>query len=143
TRAFESSRRGHFALDSSGVFLEGPRLRRELDDPLLPVERVLAPDVHVVVGDLDQVVTGSRLAAQAMRGDRAGVDHEEVFEPPGVRNVLVAGEDDVHARALQALDRVARVVDDVPLASGARDRKEMVVQYEDPKLRATFSELLL
>src|SRR5947207_204086 len=58
-----SSVRGHLALDPRRVLLERARLGRELDDLLLPVERVLPPDVHVVVGDLDQVVTGTRPAA--------------------------------------------------------------------------------
>src|SRR5207248_3898742 len=65
-------RRSHFVLDPSGVLLERARLGGELDDLLLPVERVLPPDVHMVVGDLDQVVTGARLAAEALRGDGAG-----------------------------------------------------------------------
>ena len=67
--------------------------------------------------DLDHVVTGPRVAAQPQRRDRAGVDDEEVLEPPGVRHVLVAGEDEVDAGALEALDRVAGVVDDVALAA--------------------------
>ena len=81
--------------------------------------------------DLDHVVTGPRVPAQAQRRDRAGVDDEQVLEPPRVRHVLVAGEDEVDAGALQALDRVAGVVDDVALAARARDRQQVVVQDED------------
>ena len=48
--------------------------------------------------------------------------------------MLVAGEDEVDARALQALDRVAGVVDDVPLAAGAGHRQQVVVEHEDLQL---------
>ena len=60
-----------------------------------------------------------------------GVDDEEVLELPRVRHVLVAREHEVDARALQALERVAGVVDDVALAAGARHRQQVVVQDED------------
>ena len=109
--------RRHLPFDPSGVLLVRLRLRRELDDALLAVEWVLPPDVHVRPGDLDDVVTGSSVPSQAGRGNRAGVDDEEILEPPGVRHVLVAREDEIDAGALQALERVARVVDDVPLAA--------------------------
>src|SRR4051812_45298639 len=98
---------GYFVLDAVRVLLVGPRLGRELDDPLGPVERVLAPHVHVGAGYLDDVVTGPCVAAQARRRDRPRVHHEEVLEPPRVRHVLVAGEHQVDAGTLQALDRVA------------------------------------
>ena len=58
-------------------------------NPLLPVEGVAAPDRDVRALDLDDVVTGSRLAAQAQGRHRAGVDHEQVLEPPRIGNVLV------------------------------------------------------
>ena len=48
--------------------------------------------------------------------------------------MLVPREDEVHSRALQAFDRVAGVVDDVPLTSRAGDRKQVVVQHEDTEL---------
>ena len=48
--------------------------------------------------------------------------------------MLVAREDEVDAGALQALDDVARVVDDVPLATRARDGEQVVVQDEDPQV---------
>src|SRR5207245_4198300 len=102
----------------------------ELDDLLLAVERVLAPNVDVAAGELDHVVTGPCLAAQAQRGDRARVDDEQILEPPGVRHVLVPGEDEVHARPLEAFDRVARVVDDVTLPPGAGYRQQVVVADE-------------
>jgi hypothetical protein len=41
--------------------------------------------------------------------------------------VLVTGEDEPDARALKTLDRVAGVVDDVPLPPRARDRQQVVV----------------
>src|SRR2546426_2587602 len=44
------------------------------------------------------------------RSDGAGVDDEEVLQPPRVGDVLVPREDEVDAGPLQALDRVARVV---------------------------------
>src|SRR4029450_556701 len=43
----------------------------------------------------------------------------------------------------QAPLRVAGVVDDVPLAPGARDRQQVVVQNEDPQLGVALAELLL
>ena len=48
-------------------------------------------------GDLDHVVTGAGIAAEPQRRDRAGVDDEQVLEPPGVRDVLVPGEHEVDA----------------------------------------------
>ena len=43
-------------------------------------------------------------------------------------------EDEVDARALEALERVARVVDDVPLAARARHRQQVVVEDEDAQV---------
>ena len=48
----------------------------------------------------------------------------------------------MHAGPLEALDRVAGVVDDVPLAAGARDRQQVVVQDEHLQARRLL-ELLL
>ena len=45
--------------------------------------------------DLDQVVTGPRVAAQPQRRDGAGSDHEQVLEAPRIGDVLVAGQDQV------------------------------------------------
>ena len=118
-------------------FSKAQRLGRELDDLLLAVERVLPPDVHVRPRHLDEVVAGPGIASETERRDGAGVDDEEVLEPPRVRHVLVAREDEVDAGALQALDDVARVVDDVPLATRARDRQQVVVQDEDPQVGGT------
>jgi hypothetical protein len=56
--------------------------------------------------------------------------------------VLVAGEDEVHAGALEALDRVARVVDDVPLTPRTGDGQQMVVADEDPQVGGSFEALL-
>src|SRR6185312_8103301 len=67
-------------------------LRREADQALAAVERVLAVDADLGRADLDDVVTGPCVAAQAQRRDDAGVHHEEVLEAPGVRHVLVARE---------------------------------------------------
>ena len=92
--------------------------------------------VDVVAGDLDDVVTGPRVPPQAQRRDRAGVDDEQVLEPPRVRDVLVPGEHEMDARAQEALDRVARVVDDVPLPPGAGHRQQVVVEHEDPSSTA-------
>src|SRR5215208_6563579 len=140
-----SSRRPHvphFALDPRGVLLERPRLSRELDDLLLPVVRVTAPDVDVRFLDLDHVVTGSRVTAQAQRRDGAGVDDEEILEPPGVWNVLGAGEDEVGATTLEALGRIGGVVDDVAFAARARHGQQMVVHDEHAELGVGL-ELLL
>ena len=54
----------------------------------------------------------------------------------------MAGEHEIDACALQALDRVAGVVDDVALAPGAGDRQQMVVQHEDLEV-GFLAELLL
>src|SRR5256885_9313992 len=78
---FFSSRRRHTRLqgdwssdvcssDLSRVLLELERVGCELDDLLLPVERVSAPHVDVRAGELDHVVTGARVAAEAKRRDR-------------------------------------------------------------------------
>ena len=54
----------------------------------------------------------------------------------------MAREDEVDARALEALDRVAGVVDDVALAPGARHGQQMVVEDEDAQV-GRLRELLL
>ena len=54
----------------------------------------------------------------------------------------MAGEDEIDLGALQTLERVAGVVDDVPLAAGSGDRKQMVVQNEDPQVRRSRECLL-
>src|SRR5438477_6209683 len=46
-------------------------------------------------------------------------------------------------RALQALDRIAGVVDDVALAARAGDRQQVVVQDEDAEIGRLGGELLL
>src|SRR3712207_1717006 len=131
-RALTSSPpRRHLVLDPARVLLELERVRRELDDPLLPVEGVLAPDVHVPALDLDEVGTGAPLSAQAKRRDGSHVRDEDVLAPPRVRAVLVAREDEVHACALERLERVARVVDDVWIAPGTRHGPQVVVEDED------------
>src|SRR5579862_3903035 len=89
-----ASRRAHLVLDPGRVLLVRLRLGRELDDPLLFVERVLPPDVDMRPLDLDDVVTRASVAAESRRRDRASVDDEEVLEPPRVRDVLVPGEDE-------------------------------------------------
>src|SRR3954463_15510834 len=80
-------------LDAPRVLLVLAGLEVELDDPLLPVERVPPPDVDVGAGDVDDVVTGPRVASEAQRRDGAGVHDEEALELPCVRHVLVPGED--------------------------------------------------
>ena len=123
-------------------FSYAERLGREADDQVAPVVRILAPDLDLRAFDVDDVVTGPRVAAQAKRRDGAGVDDEHVLEPPRVRHVLVAAEHEVDAGAQQALDRIARVVDDVPLATGPRHRQQVVVEDEDAE-RGRPRELLL
>src|SRR5205823_1840607 len=76
--------------------------------------------------------------------DRARIHDEEVLEPPRIGNVLVPGKDEIDARALEALDAVARVVDDVALTPRPRDREEVVMEHEDAQLvRPRLGELLL
>ena len=82
------------------------------------------------------------MPAKPQRGHGARVDDEQVLEPPRVRHVLVPAEDEVDARALEALDRVAGVVDDVALAAGARHRQQVMVQDEDAQV-GRVGELLL
>ena len=98
------------------------------------MERVPTPDVDALAVDLDDVVTGPRIASETERGHGSGVDDEEILEPPHVRHVLVPREDESHARTLEALDRVACVVDDVPFAAGARHGQQVVMQDEDLQL---------
>ena len=133
----------HLGLDPAGVLLVLEGVGRELDDALLSVERMAAPDVDMAAGDLDHVVTGPRVPPQAQRRDRAGVDDEEVLEPPRVRDVLVTGENELHAGPQQALDHVSRVVDDVSLPPGAGYGQEMVMQHEDPQVCGLSCELAL
>src|SRR5919106_1839479 len=124
----------HLLLDPSRVLLELERVDRELDDPLLVVERVLAPDVDVALLDLDQVVAGPRMTPEAKRGNRARVDDEDVLQPPGVRHVLVSREHEVDARPLERLEGVAGVIDDVALAAGAGHGQQMMVEREDAEV---------
>ena len=70
-----------------------------------------------------------------------GIDDEEVLEPPRVGDVLVAREHELDAGAQQALDHVARVVDDVALASRAGHGQQMVVEDEDPQVGRLGGEL--
>src|SRR5438309_543048 len=79
-QARASCPRGHLVLDPRRVLLERERLGRELDDPLFAVERVLAPDVDVVLGDLDHVVTGPRLHVHPSRRECYRSYVEEVLD---------------------------------------------------------------
>src|ERR687895_791025 len=115
----------------------------ERDDRVLLVERVLAEHRDPLRARLDHVVAGLRLAAQARGRHRAGVHHEQVLEPPRVRHVLVAGQHQVHVGALQALERVTRVVHHVALASSAGHRQQVVVQHEDAQEGLVRPEALL
>ena len=83
----------------------------EGEDRVLLVEGVLAEHGDALRARLDHVVTGLRLAAQARGGHRPRVHHEQVLEPPRVGNVLVARQHQVGVGALEALERVAGVVD--------------------------------
>src|SRR5262245_13420407 len=66
--------RNHLALDPPGVLLVLERRQVELDDALLPVERVPTPDRDVRAGHLDHVVTGSRRTPETQARHRAGAD---------------------------------------------------------------------
>ena len=92
--------------------------------------------------DLDHVVTGARVTSEPQRRNGSGVDDEQVLELPRIGNVLVTRQHEMDARPLQALDRIAGVVDDVPLAARARDRQQVVVQDEHLAARRLL-ELLL
>ena len=54
--------------------------------------------------------------------------------------MLVAGEHEVDAGALQALDRVAGVVHDVALAPRAGHRQQVMVEDEDPQIGESLGE---
>src|SRR3954452_8482750 len=56
--------------------------------------------------------------------------------------MLVPGEHEVDARALQAFDRIAGVVDDVPLATRPGDGQQVVMEDEDAQV-GRLRELLL
>ena len=107
------------------------------------MERIPPPHRSVVARDLDDVVTGSRVAAQAQSGNGPGVDDEQALQFPRVGHMLMTGEHEMDTRALQALDRITGVVNDVPLAPGARDRQQVVMQHEDAQLGRLGRELLL
>src|SRR2546425_6470581 len=71
-------------------------LARELDDRLLPLERILPVDPDPFRAHLDHVVTGPAVAAEPKRRNGAGCDDEEVLEPPGIGHVLVPCEHQVY-----------------------------------------------
>ena len=54
----------------------------------------------------------------------------------------MAAQDEVDFCALEGLERVAGVVDDVAFAAGSRDRQQMVVQDEDAQVRRSRECLL-
>ena len=107
------------------------------------MERVSPPDVHAAIVDLDDVVTGARVSsqAQATRPFPAFTTKRSSSRQT-YGHVLVTGQHEPDAGSLEALDRVARVVDDVALAPGAGNRKQMVVKHEDLEV-CRLGELLL
>src|SRR5919204_407983 len=142
SRARSSARRD-LVLDRTrelGVF---ERVEGEADELDLPVEGMTPPDVDAAVDDLDHVVTGSCVAPEPQRRHRSRIHHEQVLEPPDVWHMLVPGKHKPDTRALEALDGVARVVDDVPLAARPRHGEQMMVQDEDPQIGVLVRELLL
>ena len=74
--------------------------------------------------------------------DRARVDDEEVLEPPGVRHVLVPGEDEVARRRAAGTRARRRRRRRVALAAGAGHRQQVVVEHEDAQVGG-LGELLL
>src|SRR5439155_13588153 len=88
----------------------------------------------VRAGELDHVVTGPRVPAQAQGRHGSGVDDEEILQPPRVRHVLMPRENEIDTRTLETLDRVTRVVDDVALAPGPRNRQQVVMTDEDAEV---------
>src|SRR5919205_62164 len=105
--------------------------RVEVHRELALLKRVLAEDPHVPVLDLDDVVAGAGVAAQARRRGGPRVHDEHVLELPRVRDVLVPGEHQVRAHLLQKLEHISGVEDDVALAARAGDRDQVVVDDED------------
>src|SRR6476659_4417598 len=134
---------GDFVLYRAGELRVLESVERERNELDLPVEGMAPPDVDAVGVDLDDVVTGSSVPTESQRRHRSGIDDEKILEPPHVRNVLVTRQDEPHAGALEALDRVARVVDDVPLPAGPGYGQQVVVQDEDLQVRRVRGELLL
>ena len=118
-----------------------------------PVARVLAEALPPPPGmrssteirslvDPDQVVRRVREAARAERRDRAGVDDEHPGDRPDVRDVAVAGQDEVDAALAQQREHVAGVEHLVALAAGARDRHQVVVADEDAQVGVAGEALL-
>src|SRR5262245_11286140 len=95
-QAYASPLGNHLALDPPGVLLVLERRQVELDDALLPVERVPAPDRDVRAGHLDHVVTRPRGTPETQTGHRAGADDEEVLQAPRIGNVLVPRKHEIH-----------------------------------------------
>src|SRR5918993_114526 len=102
----------------------------EADGGLTPLERVLAEDLHPPVVDLDNVVAGTGVAPEAEGRGGPRVYDEHVLQPPSVGYVLVSGEDEIHTNLYEPLQDVPGVVNDVPLAPGAWQRDQVVVDDE-------------
>ena len=98
--------------------------------------RLAAGDLQLdrdpVVLDSDQVVRRVRESTRPERGDRALVDDVHPGHGPHVRDVAMAGQDEIDAQLAQERDHVAGVEHLVPLTAGARDRHQVVVAHEDP-----------
>jgi hypothetical protein len=92
--------------------------RVELNDALLTVKRVAPPAATCVPDTSDDVVTGPRVTTEAAALDSVRcltTNRFSSFQAYGT--CLCPDKHEEHAGALQALDRVARVVDDVALAT--------------------------
>src|SRR3712207_4745110 len=144
---FFSSRRRHTRYWRTGVqtcalpIFVGRRV--EVHDQLAVLERVLAEDPDPPVLDLDDVVAGARVAAQARRRGGPPVHDKHVLELPRVRHMLVPGEDEVHLRVRQQLQPVPSVGDYIPFPPGAGDRDQMVVDHEYLELTLRLGEGLM
>src|SRR5919205_4226716 len=105
--------------------------RVEVHRELALLKRVLAEDPHVPVLDLDDVVAGPGVPAQARRRGGPRVHDEHVLELPRVRDVLVSREHEVRVHLVEKLENISGIEDDVALAPRAWDRDQVVVDDED------------
>src|SRR5665647_3807622 len=116
-------------MNGADVLLERRRGRHEVDQRLRAVEGVLADHLHAVAVEAHDVVAGLGVTAQALRTARAGVDHEQALEAPGVGHVLVPAQDEIDAALLQHLEQIAGVVDDLSLIHISEPTRRTPISY--------------
>src|ERR687889_2298595 len=107
-----------------------PGLSVEAHRELALLERVLAVTLNPPFLCLDHVVAGAGVAPEAEGRGGPRVHDQHVLQPPGVRDVLLPREHEIHPRLHKPLKNVTSVEDDVALAAGSRKRNEMMVDDE-------------